>query len=76
MGLLTASCRTMRLPETPEWMRFHKEKKTRVHTVKAVPTVNWLPRITYTKNAVHDTKIGAVDQIKEKHTELTRAAGK
>lgn len=42
-------------------------------TVKAVPMSNLLPIQMYTKNETIETKIGAVVQMSEKHTELTRA---
>lgn len=42
-------------------------------TVKAVPTVNSFPCITYTKKAVTDTRVGAMLQTKENSTLLIRA---
>ena len=42
-------------------------------TVKAVPTVNWLPCITYAKNAVTETRIGAMLHMRENSTLLIRA---
>lgn len=47
---------------------FCNQIQTTRRTVKAVPTVNSFPCITYTKNAVSETKMGAHAQISEKRT--------
>lgn len=44
------------------------------HTVKAVLIVNSLPCATYTKKDVIDTRMGPHIQMREKRTELIRAA--